>query len=84
MRNRAAVAVMKAAYDVANESAGTTNHAKRLLWANYALLNPLDEAARIMWGLLSNATIATSGESSTDGDIQFVINSLVDTMANRF
>ena len=78
------IAVMSAATAVVNESAGTANHAKRLLWAQYALANPQDEAKRFMWGIVSNATIAAAGSNAVDSDVQFVVNSYVDSMSLRF
>lgn len=81
---RAAVACAKAAIDVLNESPITTNHANRVKWAESALLDPESEAKRMMWGLISNATIQASGIDSTDNDIQFTINGLIDTMSARF
>jgi len=81
LRNRCAAAVAKAAQDVLNEDAGTENHAARVVWAQDALVNAESAANRMMWGLLGNATIQSSGESSTDNDIQFVVNGLINTFA---
>ena len=81
---KATIAVMSAATDVINESPVTANHAKRLSWAQYALANPQDEAKRFMWGLVSNATIAAAGSNAIDSDVQFVVNSYVDSMSLRF
>lgn len=38
-------------------------------------------ARRLMWMFLQNATIQNSGESSTDNEIQFVVNDLVNFAA---
>lgn len=81
LKNRVASAIAKAAQDVLNEDPGTTNHANRVIWANSALLDARSVAERMMWGVVGNATIQTSGEASTDNDIQFVINGLIDTFA---
>lgn len=81
MRNRCAAAIAKAAQDVLNEAAETENHAARIVWAQDALVNAEAAASRMMWGLLGNATIQTNGEASTDNDIQFVVNGLINTFA---
>lgn len=79
--NRVEVAVAKAAYDVRNEVPETANHANRIIWAASALVDPKTRANEMMWQVLSNATIQASGQASTDNDIQFVVNSLVDSFA---
>ena len=77
-------ACMKAAWDIINEDAGTDNHANRLVWAldvvsGYAAA---EARAKTIFGLvLSNATIQTSGDASTDNDIQFVVNGFINTVA---
>lgn len=79
--NRCQVAVAKAAYDIMNEDVGTANHANRIIWAKSALADPGPKATEMIWQVLSNATIASSGENSTDNDIQFVINGLINNFA---
>lgn len=81
LRNRCAAAVAKAAMDVLNEDPGTSNHANRVIWANDALINAEAVAARMFWGVLGNATIATAGESATDNDIEYVVAGLIDIFA---
>ena len=81
LRNRVAVALAAAAEDVRNEALATANHAERFTWATQVVLGsdrgPEHEARRLMWMVLQNATVQTSGEASTDNDIQFVVNGLV-------
>lgn len=75
---------MKAAWAIRNEDAGTTNHANRIVWANGILASKqgmVDAATEMFLYFLSNATIQTNGDASTDNDIEFVVNSLVDTLA---
>jgi hypothetical protein len=81
LKARVAAAIAKASYDIQNESASTTNHAKRLIWSNYSLINAEESAEKILWALVQNPTIQSSGLSSTDNDIQFVVNSLIDIFA---
>jgi len=81
LRNRVAAAVAKAAMDVLNEDSGTTNHANRVIWAKDALVNADSVATRMMWGVLGNATIQSNGEASSDNDVQYVVNGLINTFA---
>ena len=77
-------AIDKAARDVTNESEGTANHSIRLMWAEWIRHVPdraIREAHRAMMYVLDNVTVATAGNASTDTDVQFVVNSLVDTLA---
>lgn len=81
LRNKVAAAVAKAAMDVLNEDAGTTNHTARVVWAKDALINAEAVGTRMMWGVLGNATIQASGDASSDNDIQYVVNGLINVFA---
>lgn len=81
LKNRAMVAVAKAAYDILNEDPGYANHANRIIWARQALANAAGKAEEMLWGIVTNPTIAAAGESATDNDIQFVVNSYIDSFA---
>ena len=79
LRKQTTVAIRVAATDVINESDGTTNHPARLAWA-IAVQKATDSwVDRMIWSVLENGTIAASPESAVDADVQFVINSLVDS-----
>lgn len=78
---KAEVACFKAACDILNESGGTTNHANRLVWAHATLLDPAASAAEMKYSILQNATIQSAGDASTDNDVQFVVNGLIDSFA---
>lgn len=82
MRMRVAAALANAAEDIENEDPGTPNHETRLAWAETVLAGGApDEADKIMWRVGLNPTIAAAGEEgATDGDIQFVVNSLLDLL----
>lgn len=81
LRQRFAAARLKAAWDVLNESSGTTNHAARLVWAN-KIIDGYETDLDVEWRrFLSNATIQAVGVAATDNDIQFVVNSFTDTFA---
>ena len=73
---------IKAAWDIINEDPGTTNHVDRVTWANGIIEDYEGDDIYSEYRLfLSNATIQTSGIASTDNDIQYVVNSFVDTWA---
>jgi hypothetical protein len=80
-------ATAKAAQDIVNESAGTANHAARLLWAQRIRsggVRGLEEFAdRVLVQVLENATIAAAPESATDNDVQFVVNALINDWTTR-
>lgn len=80
------VGVFKAAVDVTNESAGTVNHTNRIAWANSVLsqsgIGPEGQAERWIWKVLENATIQGDPSGASDNDVQFVVNALVNDMAN--
>jgi hypothetical protein len=81
LRQRFAAARLKAAWDVLNESAGTTNHAARLAWANKVIASYEADLDPEFRRFLSNATIQTSGNNASDNDVQFVVNSFLNTFA---
>lgn len=82
LRQRTQVAIESAAADVINEDASTANHANRMTWANTALNNPAKMMDLEMSLVVQNATISGSGDEASDGDIQFVVNGLIDTYGN--
>jgi hypothetical protein len=76
---------MKAAYDVANESGSTTNHAKRLAWANVILAGTEAEclakvSQMLRYALASNSTLQASLDAVSDNDIAFIIASQIDAL----
>ena len=82
LKQRSQIAIESAAYDVINEDAGTANHANRIIWANTALNNPEKLTSVEMSLIVQNPTIAAAGDDATDSDIQFVVNGLIDPIAN--
>lgn len=73
---------IKATWDVINEDEQTAHHADRLVWANGIIDDysggDINQEYRLF---LSNATIQSSGDLSSDNDIQYVVNSYVNTWA---
>lgn len=86
LRQKVAVALHKAAVDVINEATNTANHANRKAWAikvTESNGSPTAMAERWIWKVLENPTIAANPAGASDNDVQFVVNSIVNTMANR-
>lgn len=80
-RLRVRVAVVTAAKDVMGEAKGSltdTVFAKRQSFAYTVISNSAGYLDRFVWGVVSNAAITGA---SSDGDIQFTVNSLWDDLA---
>lgn len=84
LRQRFLAARVEACWDVAEESPSTTNHANRLSWAESILDDYNAHSQREYTRFLANATIQTNGNSSTDNDIQYVVNESVDSWADDY
>jgi hypothetical protein len=74
-------ACLKAAYDIINEDPVTANHTNRIAWARDVLLDFQLEAGKMYLTVLSNVTIQINGNNSTDNDVQYVVNSLINQFA---
>lgn len=77
--NRVRMAALQTSHDVLNDP----NRTDEYEYAHRLINNPLDNGwLQPMVGyVLQNPTIATNGNSSTDNDIQFVVNSLYPTFS---
>lgn len=81
---RISVTCAKAAIDVLGELYGGINqptdaaHTKRVIWASETLRNPKMVAERMSIGVVSGGIITGS---SSDSDLQWTINSLIDDYA---
>jgi len=78
---RIASAIAKASNNIINEDPGTTNHTERLVWAKNAIINAETVAEQMLWLVVQNPTIQTNGLSSSDNDIEFVVNSYINFLA---
>jgi hypothetical protein len=81
LRQRFRAARLKAAWSVLNESGSTQHHTERLVWANKIVGDyekDLDKEYR--WAC-SNATIQSSGDASTDDDINSAVSGFINTWA---
>ncbi len=91
LKNRISAALAAAAEDVMNEAAAVVGHAERFAWASSVLLltgGPEREGSRAIWLVIQNTVIAdnytanpSDGGATTDNDVQFVVNGLVDILA---
>jgi hypothetical protein len=84
LHKKVARAIDKAARDVINEDVGTEHHVERLVWAHTVrrkVERIQTEAHRWIVAVLDNAAVAAAGNAAEDSDVQFVVNSLVNTMA---
>lgn len=85
LKQRFTVAVEKAAYDVLNESSATQHYYERRGWATRVIASAAsaeDYGQRFMrLGVIGNGTLQAAGEAATDNDIQFIVNSLVNSFA---
>lgn len=77
-QGRCQVAMWTAAQDIAAEATNTTDHAQRADWANRVLQDRATITPRqLAMQVLRNGTIAANPGASTDGDIQFQVNSVI-------
>jgi len=83
LETQIAVAIWKASVQVRNEDAATANHTARLAWANkMATWEAVKaEAKKMLMAVFENATIQEAPMAAADSDVQFVVNSLIDTFA---
>lgn len=71
-RNRVEGAACKAARNILNESSATSNHEERAKLAIDVLKNPSSWVNAFSRYVAANATIQSSGGSSTDSDLEYV------------
>jgi len=84
LRKQVAVALVKAAQDIVNDTVDPpANQPARLNLARAIREQggPTRWADTFIWRVLENASIAAAPTTSTDNDVQFVVNSLIDDFA---
>jgi hypothetical protein len=80
-QGRCQVAMWKAAQDIAAEAPSTQNHQARIDWATRVLQDRANISPRqLAMQVLRNPTIAGNPTESTDGDLQFQVNSVLDDL----
>jgi hypothetical protein len=85
-RKQVAGALHSIAVDILNEAPETADHANRLTWARKITASdngPVEEAARWIWLMLTNATFAESPTTADDGAVKTIANSFLTTMLAR-
>jgi len=86
LQQQAETAVVTAATQIQNEDPGAPNHANRVLWADWAVGSSTTAVVAFMWPVAMNPSIVASvvadptGAGVPDGDVQFVVNSNLDTV----
>jgi hypothetical protein len=77
-QKRIRFALLRAAYDISNESTDTPNHIARKMWADQMLAGDANlDMGRLAIGVVLNPAIGAAGSSTTDADIQFQVNSMI-------
>lgn len=80
-QGRCLAACWVAANDILGEDPQTENHAQRVNWATNILRDRSAATPRqIAVQVLRNSTIAGNPGASSDGDIQFQVNSIIPTL----
>jgi hypothetical protein len=72
-RNKVTLLVVKAAHAIMTEGSAVANHTERVNLAKRALVSPESVGVQFAYGVVTNAAITAE---STDGDIEFTVNSM--------
>lgn len=78
LRNRVIAAVAVSAWNVFEE---VDPAAARVAWAHDAILNADNIGGQWMWAVCGNAAVQAADFAPTDGDIQYIVNTLRDKVA---
>lgn len=78
LRNRVVGAVAVSAWNVFEEQAPAD---ARVAWAKDAILNAETIGTQWMWAVCGNASVQAASFDPTDGDIQYIVNTLRDKVA---
>lgn len=82
-QGRCLVAMWRAAQDITTEDEGTANHQARRDWATRVLQDRANITSRqLTMQVLRNETIAANPGASTDGDLQYQVNSMIDSLVS--
>lgn len=80
-QGRCQVAMWRAAQDIAAEDPATPAHVVRKDWAERVLGDRAEIKPRqLAMQVLRNDSIAANPDTATDGDIQFQVNSIIDSL----
>ena len=84
------VAMVTDAVNIQNEDPATSDHANRLRWANWAIPNSSIAWQPFAWPVANNPSIIQqvtadpSGQTVPDSDVQFIVNSYVETVVTEW
>ena len=82
--SRIQMALWVAATDVISEPTDTPKHERRADWARNTLRSSIaDNLREVAVRVLANPTVGSAGALAPDSDIQFVVNSLIDTFIDK-
>jgi len=83
LRDRVTMACLIVAESIRTESAGTANHANRLLWARSVFNDPATVGGAMVWAVLAQNAGATVAQitGATDGQVQAAVAAAVDVFA---
>lgn len=82
--SRIQMALWVAATDVISEPTDTPKHERRSDWAKSTLKSSIaDNLREVAVRVLANPTVGSAGALAPDSDIQFVVNSLIDTFIDK-
>jgi len=82
--SRIQMALWVAATDVISEPTDTPKHERRADWAKSTLKSSIaDNLREVAVRVLANPTVGSAGALAPDSDIQFVVNSLIDTFIDK-
>ena len=72
-----AIAAMRLADNIKNESPATDHHEARMMWAGQVLQNADEWVSLNKWNFIQNPTLLASGHASTDTDVEYVVSGWV-------
>jgi hypothetical protein len=84
LRKRTLGFMIKAIGYVIIEADTVPNHALRLAWAKNAMQMPEKYLSAFMIEMASNGDVRTKGNSILDTDLEWIVNSVLETVANAF
>jgi hypothetical protein len=80
--SRVNVSVAQTAKYILIEDPATPNHAERIKWADYAMINLARAVAQVMTFVVTDAAIVDNGVDSTDEQINAAVAAAVNPIAN--
>ena len=84
LRNRVWGFIIKGVDSIIHEDPGTTDHAKRLKWAYDCSKDPVLYLNAFMIQIANNANVRTQGNAIIDGDLEWIVNSEIVTIATAY